>query len=159
MRGEAEEGERAAGRRRGRREGERDKVSRRTTDGSARAAVMGGLCLGPVFMAVWLPLIFGTLTKPAVQPINAPPGKVNFGTAWIPPSLMHRAPYCGHPCDDHHTGCNQLQHEWICTVGSEGRAEEDNTIPVCWALLTWIHLPPSRSGAIFEWVFHRWNSW
>jgi hypothetical protein len=29
----------------------------------------------PDFIAVWLPLIRGTLTKPAEQPISAPPGK------------------------------------------------------------------------------------
>ncbi len=29
-----------------------------------------------------LPLMRGTLTKPASQPISAPPGKVSFGTDW-----------------------------------------------------------------------------
>jgi len=43
-------------------------------------------------MAVWLPLIRGTLTKPAEHPISAPPGKVSFGTDCQPPSLMARAP-------------------------------------------------------------------
>ena len=33
----------------------------------------------PVFMAVWVPLTLGTLMKPAVQPINAPPGKARVG--------------------------------------------------------------------------------
>ena len=46
----------------------------------------------PDFIAVWLPLIRGTLTKPAAQPISAPPGKASFGTACQPPSLIARAP-------------------------------------------------------------------
>ena len=46
----------------------------------------------PDFMAVWVPLIFGTFTKPAAQPTSIPPGKVSFGIAWKPPSLMARAP-------------------------------------------------------------------
>jgi hypothetical protein len=29
----------------------------------------------PVFIAVWVPFTLGTLTKPAEQPIKAPPGK------------------------------------------------------------------------------------
>ena len=33
------------------------------------------------FIAVWLPLIRGTLTKPAEQPINAPPGNTSLGIA------------------------------------------------------------------------------
>ncbi len=33
----------------------------------------------PDFIAVWLPLILGTLTKPAAQPISAPPGKSSRG--------------------------------------------------------------------------------
>jgi hypothetical protein len=36
----------------------------------------------PDFIAVWLPLIRGTFTKPAEQPISAPPGKASFGMAW-----------------------------------------------------------------------------
>ena len=46
----------------------------------------------PDFIAVWLPLIRGTLTKPAEQPISAPPGKASFGTDCQPPSLIARAP-------------------------------------------------------------------
>ena len=46
----------------------------------------------PDFIAVWVPLIFGTLRKPAVPPISAPPGKVSFGIDWKPPSLSARAP-------------------------------------------------------------------
>ncbi len=46
----------------------------------------------PVFMALWLPLMRGTLTKPAAQPISAPPGKASLGTDWKPPSVMARAP-------------------------------------------------------------------
>ena len=33
----------------------------------------------PVFMALWLPLIRGRLTKPAEQPIKAPPLKLSLG--------------------------------------------------------------------------------
>ncbi|MNE67722.1 hypothetical protein D3C80_1633440 [compost metagenome] len=36
----------------------------------------------PDSTALWLPLMRGTLTKPAEQPISAPPGKVSFGTDW-----------------------------------------------------------------------------
>ena len=36
----------------------------------------------PDFMAVWVPLILGTLRKPAVQPIRAPPGKTTLGMDW-----------------------------------------------------------------------------
>ena len=34
------------------------------------------------FIAVWVPLIRGTLTKPAEQPISAPPGNTSLGMAW-----------------------------------------------------------------------------
>ena len=34
----------------------------------------------PDSIALWLPLMRGTLTKPAAQPISAPPGNVSFGT-------------------------------------------------------------------------------
>lgn len=33
----------------------------------------------PLFMAVWVPLIFGTFMKPGLQPISSPPGNVSFG--------------------------------------------------------------------------------
>ena len=46
----------------------------------------------PLFIAVWVPLIRGTLTKPAAQPISAPPGKASLGTDCQPPSLIARAP-------------------------------------------------------------------
>jgi len=46
----------------------------------------------PDFIAVWLPLIFGTLRNPAVSPISAPPGKSTSGIDWNPPSLSARAP-------------------------------------------------------------------
>ena len=45
-----------------------------TASKAASAAIM------PVSIALWLPLMRGTLTKPAEQPISAPPGKANFGT-------------------------------------------------------------------------------
>ena len=35
-----------------------------------------------LFMAVWVPLILGTLRKPGLQPIKQPPGNVSFGMAW-----------------------------------------------------------------------------
>ena len=44
------------------------------------------------FIAVWLPLIRGTFTKPAEQPISAPPGNASLGMACKPPSLIARAP-------------------------------------------------------------------
>ena len=34
----------------------------------------------PESIALWLPLMRGTLTKPAEQPISAPPGNDSFGT-------------------------------------------------------------------------------
>ena len=40
----------------------------------ASAAVM------PDFIAVCVPLIFGTFKNPAVHPTKQPPGNVNFGT-------------------------------------------------------------------------------
>jgi hypothetical protein len=43
-------------------------------------------------MAVWLPLIFGTLRKPAASPASTPPGKLSFGIDWKPPSDRARAP-------------------------------------------------------------------
>ena len=46
----------------------------------------------PDSMALCEPLMRGTLTKPAEQPISAPPGKVSFGTDCQPPSVMARAP-------------------------------------------------------------------
>ncbi|TBY58942.1 hypothetical protein E0H39_28365 [Rhizobium leguminosarum bv. viciae] len=36
----------------------------------------------PDSTALWLPLMRGTLTRPAEQPISAPPGKESFGTDW-----------------------------------------------------------------------------
>ena len=53
---------------------------------AASAAIM------PVFMALWLPLMRGTFTKPAQSPISTPPGKDSFGTDCRPPSVMARAP-------------------------------------------------------------------
>ena len=46
----------------------------------------------PDFIAVWVPLIFGTLRNPAVSPTSSPPGNVSFGIDWMPPSLTARAP-------------------------------------------------------------------
>ena len=79
----------------------------------------------PLFIAVCVPLIFGTLRKPAAHtgvgwegyfcamrrseslrsgsphapaehPMSAPPGNVSLGMDWNPPSLMTRAPYWMH---------------------------------------------------------------
>ncbi|MCY1301236.1 hypothetical protein D9M70_508340 [compost metagenome] len=36
----------------------------------------------PDSTALWLPLMRGTLTRPAEQPISAPPGNDSFGTDW-----------------------------------------------------------------------------
>jgi hypothetical protein len=44
----------------------------------------------PVFMAVCVPLIFGTFRKPAEHPIKAPPGKATCGTDWKPPGNRKR---------------------------------------------------------------------
>lgn len=33
----------------------------------------------PVFIALWLPFIFGTFIKPGLQPTRQPPGNVNLG--------------------------------------------------------------------------------
>ena len=33
----------------------------------------------PLFMALCVPLIFGTFMKPGLQPIRQPPGKVSLG--------------------------------------------------------------------------------
>ena len=47
----------------------------------------------PDFIAVWLPLILGTLRKPAASPTMTPPGKLNLGMDCKPPSFKARAPY------------------------------------------------------------------
>jgi hypothetical protein len=36
----------------------------------------------PVFSALWLPLMRGTFTKPALSPTSTPPGKLSLGTDW-----------------------------------------------------------------------------
>ncbi len=48
---------------------------------SRRRRLVGGQHAG-LASALWLPLMRGTLTKPAEQPISAPPGKESFGTDW-----------------------------------------------------------------------------
>ncbi len=47
-------------------------------------------------MALWLPLMRGTLTKPAEQPISAPPGKASFGHR-LPAALGDRPCAIGEP--------------------------------------------------------------
>jgi hypothetical protein len=59
---------------------------------AASASKAASAASTPLLMALWLPLMRGTLTKPAEQPISAPPGKVSLGTDWTPPSLMAREP-------------------------------------------------------------------
>ena len=44
------------------------------------AAAAASAASMPVFMALWLPLMRGRFTKPAAQPISAPPGKASCGT-------------------------------------------------------------------------------
>ena len=50
----------------------------------------------PDFIAVWLPLIRGTFTKPAEQPISAPPGKDELRHR-LPAALIDRARAVGDP--------------------------------------------------------------
>ena len=72
------------------------RINGRIRQGSVGATIDITLAMHPVvmiFMAVWLPLIRGTFTKPAEHPIRAPPGKARVGTACSPPSVMARAPY------------------------------------------------------------------
>ena len=59
---------------------------------AAIAAAMASAASMPLFIAVCVPLIRGTLTNPAAQPISAPPGNASFGTLCQPPSLIARAP-------------------------------------------------------------------
>src|SRR5690606_38984319 len=59
------------------------------------AAIASATCSAasiPDSTALCEPLMRGTLTKPAEQPISAPPGKDSFGTDCQPPSVMARAP-------------------------------------------------------------------
>ena len=59
---------------------------------AARAANACSAASIPDSMALCEPLMRGTLTKPAAQPISAPPGKASFGTDCQPPSVIARAP-------------------------------------------------------------------
>src|ERR1700732_3705190 len=45
----------------------------------------------PVFIALWLPLMRGKLTKPAAQPIKEPPGQDSFGQACSTLTVQARA--------------------------------------------------------------------
>lgn len=49
---------------------------------SVNAANAASAASIPDFIALCVPLIFGTFKNPAVQPIKQPPGKVSFGMAW-----------------------------------------------------------------------------
>jgi hypothetical protein len=46
----------------------------------------------PDSIALWLPLMRGTLTMPTEQPSSATPGATIFGIDWNPPSEIARAP-------------------------------------------------------------------
>ena len=46
----------------------------------------------PERIALWLPLMRGTFTKPAESPTRQPPGKASRGTDCQPPSMIARAP-------------------------------------------------------------------
>jgi len=60
----------------------RRRAKKSTKAEAPKAAKAASAASMPVFMALWLPLMRGTLTKPAEQPISAPPGNVSFGTDW-----------------------------------------------------------------------------
>ena len=59
---------------------------------AAMAAAAASAAAMPEWIALWLPLIRGTLTRPAAQPSRAPPGKATSGIDWKPPSVIARAP-------------------------------------------------------------------
>ena len=59
---------------------------------SAMARCAASAAAMPESMALWLPLMRGTLRKPAESPRSAPPGKASLGTDCQPPSEMARAP-------------------------------------------------------------------
>mmetsp|Transcript_11174 Transcript_11174/g.33243 ORF Transcript_11174/g.33243 Transcript_11174/m.33243 type:complete len:263 (+) Transcript_11174:202-990(+) len=78
-----------------------DEASSSSSAASSASAGSGSACIAlkalsaasmPDFIAVCVPLIFGTLRKPAAQPTRAPPGKVSLGMLWKPPSFSARAP-------------------------------------------------------------------
>src|SRR5690554_6899592 len=59
---------------------------------STMAANAASAASMPDLMALCEPLIRGTFNKPALHPINAPPGKTSLGKDCKPPSEIARAP-------------------------------------------------------------------
>ena len=57
-----------------------------------RVTLIASAAALPDSIALWLPLIRGTFTRPAVQPRSATPGATIFGIDCQPPSLIARAP-------------------------------------------------------------------
>ena len=53
-----------------------------TSDSYGRRILREMAATMPDFIAVCVPLIFGTLRKPAVSPTSNPPGKVSLGMDW-----------------------------------------------------------------------------
>ena len=65
----------------------------RAAPGSRRTRPRRPSC--PIFIAVCVPLIRGTLRKPALSPISAPPGNTSFGHR-LQPAVVDRARAIGH---------------------------------------------------------------
>jgi len=67
-----------------------------TSSSPARPALIAAAAASaasmPLFMALWLPLMRGTFSRPAESPSSTPPGKYICGIDWKPPSLIARAP-------------------------------------------------------------------
>src|SRR5207248_10948035 len=63
-----------------------------------------------VFIALCEPLMRGRLTKPAEQPIRAPPGKASLGIDCSPPSLIARAR------SEEHTSELQSPYDLVCRL-------------------------------------------
>ncbi len=59
---------------------------------AAIAACAASAAALPDSIALWLPLIRGTFTRPTEQPSSTPPGNAAFGIDWNPPSEIARAP-------------------------------------------------------------------
>ena len=64
----------------------------RAADPAAMAAAAAFAAAIPDSMALWLPLMRGTLTMPALHPKSTPPSKDSSGSDCQPPSLIARAP-------------------------------------------------------------------
>lgn len=57
----------------------------------ARASNADSAASMPVFMALCVPLTFGTFMNPALHPIRAPPGNANLGILWGNNTTMLKA--------------------------------------------------------------------